>query len=236
MRQSASNSSTVIITIPQYSVVGLLEKGATWCKVTYAGKTGYVLSGYLAFAGNPPTAGGDPQTAWVLTASGSLYIRSKPESTAAKVATAERLAQLTVYSKGATWSQVVYNSISGYAMTQYLTFTKPAELSTALETVYTPPQTDAPQQENPTVNESEPVLDPTLVTVEGEVTATINPENATLNLRTECSENATILLEMPKEETVTVLMQGETWCKVRYQDKEGYCMTKYLILPFPPEA
>ena len=220
-----------MMTIPQYSVVGLVEKGTTWCRVTYAGKTGYVLSGYLAFTGNPPTAGADPQTAWVMTATGSLYIRSKPQSTAVKVATVPRLAQLMVYSKGATWSQVVWNDISGYAMTQYLTFTKPAELSATQNIVSTDTAAE-PEQSAPV---AEPVLDPTLVAVE-DMTATINPENATLNLRTECSETAAILMEMPKGETVELLMQGDTWCKVRYQEQEGYCMTKYLILPLPPEA
>ncbi len=240
MRQSASSSSTVILTIPQYSVIGLVEKGSAWCKVMYAGKTGYVQSGYLAFTGNPPTAGADPQIAWVLTASGSLYIRSKPESTAAKVATVPRLAQLTVYSKGSTWSQVAWNDISGYAMTQYLTFTKPAELSATLDAAKAAP-TAAPEQSPATAEPeqspaaTEPVLDPTLVAME-DMTATVNPENATLNLRKECSETASILLEMPKGETVTLLMQGDSWCKVRYQEKEGYCMTKYLIIPFPPGA
>jgi uncharacterized protein YraI len=106
MRKSAASGSSVVIAIPQYSVIDVLEKGTSWCKVSYGGKTGYVMTGYLSFTGNPPTSGGETQTAWVLTASGSLTIRSKPESTALKVGAAPRLSQVTVYSKGSTWSQI----------------------------------------------------------------------------------------------------------------------------------
>jgi SpoIID/LytB domain protein len=227
MRKEAKSGSTVLITIPQYSVVTLKEKGSVWCKVTYGGRTGYVLTEYLAFEGTPPNnSSGETQKAWVLTDSGSLNLRAKPASSANKLGTVPRLAQVTVYSKGSTWSQISYSGISGYVMTQYLTFTKPAELATEA-----PPASAQEQQSEPP---AEPVLDPTLVEVEEELIATITPENDTLNLRTECSETATILLEMPKGESLKVLMQGETWCKVLYQDKEGYCMTKYLT--FPPEV
>ncbi len=240
MRQKAATGSTVVMTIPQYSVVGLLEKGSTWSKVSYGGKTGYVQTGYLSFTGNPPTSGSEHQTAWVLTDSGSLNIRSRPESSAMKVGSAPRLAQVTVYSKGSTWSQVSLNGVSGYVMTKYLVFTKPAELSSAApqETSQTQQtsqaqETDQTQQEQPPA--AAPVLDPTLAAVE-DATATVTPENGTLNLRAECSETATILFEMPEGDVIEVLMRGETWCKVVYNDQEGYCMTKYLTFPLPAES
>lgn len=230
------------MTIPQYSIVSLLEKGSSWCKVSYGGKTGYVMTGYLAFTGNPPVSGSNTQTAWVLTDSGSLNIRSRPESAAMKVGTAPRLAQVTVYSKGSTWSQISFNGVSGYVMTKYLTFTKPSELAStqslaqesnqAQETSQTQEETET-QQTNQTQQQSlasGPVLDPTLRAVE-DMIAVVTPDNGTLNLRAECSTTAAVLLEMPEGETVDVLMRGETWCKVVFGDQEGYCMTKYLTFP-----
>jgi uncharacterized protein YraI len=197
------------------------------------------MTGYLSFTGNPPTSGGETQTAWVLTASGSLSIRSKPESTAVKVGTAPRLSQVTVYSKGSAWSQISWNGLNGYVMTSFLTFTKPAELVSAAalesnQTQDTSTKSQTQQQDQPAA--SEPVLDPTLKAVEVDTSATVTPENGTLNLRTECSDTAAILFEIPEGEIIKVLMLGDTWCKVVYKDQEGYCMTKYLTLPLPPES
>ncbi len=225
LRKSAVSGSDVLLAIPQYSYVTLLEKGAAWCKVSYGGSTGYVQTAYLAFEGSPPSSTGETQTAWVLTDSGSLNLRAAASSTAAKVTTIPRLAEVTVYSKGSTWSQVKYNGVTGYVMTAFLTFTKPAEFDTSGSDT---------QGEDGDASDS-PVLDPTLTAVE-DMTAQINPENATLNLRTECSTSAAVLFEMPKGETVPVLEKGETWCKVVYNDQEGYCMTQYLIFPTPAES
>ncbi len=266
LRESAVSGSRILLTIPQYSRVTLLEKGTSWCKVAYGGKTGYVMSQYLAFTEAPPSGDGSTQNAWVYTSSGSLNLRLKPDSSANIVCTIPRLSPVTVYSKGSTWSNVSYNGMTGYAMTKYLAFLKPTELAAAAvaspaadntvtggtgdtaqtdtssstpaqQTDTTPPaltETDTTEQApaaNPEVSLPEqPVLDPTMVSVENEV-AIINPVNSSLNLREACSETATLIMEMPKGETLTVTMRGETWCKVRYLDKEGYCMTQYMIFP-----
>ncbi len=51
LRSSRSNASNrnIIGTIRSNTVVRLLEKGATWSKVSHGGKTGYVMSGFLRF-------------------------------------------------------------------------------------------------------------------------------------------------------------------------------------------
>lgn len=49
LRSSASTSASVIMTIPNGATVSVLEKGASWSKVTYSGKTGYAATQYLVF-------------------------------------------------------------------------------------------------------------------------------------------------------------------------------------------
>ena len=47
LRRTASEGNNVIANLKSGTVVKLLNYGANWSKVSYGGKTGYVLSGYL---------------------------------------------------------------------------------------------------------------------------------------------------------------------------------------------
>lgn len=49
MRTAMSTSSSVVLTIPSGAGVSVSERGDTWCKVSYSGKTGYVATRYLTF-------------------------------------------------------------------------------------------------------------------------------------------------------------------------------------------
>lgn len=50
LRSQMSTGASVILTIPNGSAVSVSERGDSWCKVTYSGKTGYVATRYLVFA------------------------------------------------------------------------------------------------------------------------------------------------------------------------------------------
>jgi len=49
LRIRAVYGSTLLTRIPQYASVTVLEKGASWSKVSYGGYTGYVMTEYLRF-------------------------------------------------------------------------------------------------------------------------------------------------------------------------------------------
>lgn len=51
-----------------------------------------------------------------------------------------------------------------------------------------------------------------------------------LKFRTEASRKSHVLTEIPNGTCVLVLEEGETWCRLIFQDQEGYCMSEYLTL------
>ena len=44
------------------------------------------------------------------------------------------------------------------------------------------------------------------------------------------TEDGAPLVEIPSETTLTLMLQGDTWCRVRWEERqiEGYCLTRYL--------
>ena len=52
MRRATDIKSSRITSIPDGSRVAVLDKGVTWCKVTYEALTGYVMTKYLKFDNN----------------------------------------------------------------------------------------------------------------------------------------------------------------------------------------
>lgn len=59
LRSTMSTTSSVITTLPNGSVVSVSERGETWCKVTYSGKTGYVATRYLTFGAATTSRSGE---------------------------------------------------------------------------------------------------------------------------------------------------------------------------------
>ena len=62
------------------------------------------------------------------------------------------------------------------------------------------------------------------------VTAVVG--DATIGLYPACTADIAELALLADGTPLTVLQQGDTWCKVRWeaQQLEGYCETRYLIL------
>ena len=156
MRSTASSATdNVVATIPNGTMLTILSKGATWCKTTYNGKTGYVMTSFLSFP-NPepektatirPTAtpkpSGSAVTGYVNTANGgSLNLRKSASDQVAVLAAIPNGTEVTVTQRGSTWCAVTYNGIAGYVMTKFLYI--PAVTATAAPATATPkPSGDA---------------------------------------------------------------------------------------------
>ena len=85
------------------------------------------------------------------------------------------------------------------------------------------------EQPNATVPPTMPPMDATLREVSN-VTAVVG--DATIGLYPACTADIAELALLADGTPLTVLQQGDTWCKVRWeaQQLEGYCETRYLIL------
>lgn len=133
LRLSASTGASILTTIPRLTVITVLETGDTWCKVTYSSYTGYVQTTYLQFIAGTEESTSDTGTvtAWVYTSSGSLNLRASASISASVITTIPRLAEVALLTQGDTWCKTMYGTYVGYAMTSYLTTTKPDELSSS---------------------------------------------------------------------------------------------------------
>ena len=61
LRASASTSAKVLVMIPNGATVSVAEKGSSWSKVSYSGKTGYVATKYLVFGGSTTSRSNTPR-------------------------------------------------------------------------------------------------------------------------------------------------------------------------------
>ena len=64
LRSSASTSASIVARVPVGSVVDVDDHGTTWCHLQYNGKSGYMMTQFLIFGGDPtpaptPTPTGD---------------------------------------------------------------------------------------------------------------------------------------------------------------------------------
>ncbi len=255
LRETASTSARVLRTIPRLAEVTLYQWGSTWSRVGYQGVTGYVQSSFLTLL-NPggtatpsaptPTPAPVPVTrAWVWTASGGLNLRQSPSQNAAVLCVIPRLTQVEIVSASNGWSYIRYEGRTGYVQSQFLTESEPSNVVSGVVSVTAAPVTEAPAAAAPvteapvtappvteapaTPAPTMPAMDATLREVEN-LTATVG--DATIGMYVACDAASPLLTQLPDGTLLTVLQQGDTWCKVRWeaQNLEGYCETRYLIL------
>ena len=236
LRETPDEKGRIIATVPYGAWVTVSARGSAWCRITYNGLTGYVMSRYLSFGVSSPTATSYSyyayptqapvstfvpistyvpsvsysQSAWVSTPSGSLNLRESPDSGARVIGTIPYGTQISVLSRGVTWCLAVYNGMQGYVMTSFLRFADTMTATPTAAPAPTPAPTQAPGNGNTVMN--------ALVTTSG----------GTLNLREQPSTGSRVILLMPNASSVTVYSRGADWCEVSFQGTKGYVMTKFL--------
>ena len=218
----ATRNGRVLRTIPQNAVIQILEKGSEWCKTTYGSYTGFVKTEFLTFLSDQPTAA-PTQTifaptstpasgktyATVTTASGSLNLRERADKNASVLTKIPQYAQVEVLAYGSVWCQVVYNGITGYAMTSFLTLS------------------GTPAQPTPTP----------MPTSSGDGTvAWVSTSGGSLNLREAARSGAAVLTTIPNGTQLSVTQRGSIWCAVIYHGRSGYVMTEFLRFAASPTS
>lgn len=226
LRATATENGRVLRTIPQYEVITILERGSTWCKTTYGGYTGFVMSSFLTFLSSEPivsptptpalpSAGGD-QTLYarVTTVQGSLNLRATANKNGTVLRTIPQYEIIPIYERGSVWCRTLYGGYSGYVMTSFLTFVSQPAAVPSLTPTAAPVSTDPPAAEASYAR---------VTTVKG-----------SLNLRELPRDNAKVLRTIPQYEVVTVLQKGGDWCQVTYGGYTGYVMAQFLTFVAAP--
>ncbi|MGN1019739.1 MAG: SH3 domain-containing protein [Aristaeellaceae bacterium] len=125
LRRTASSDAQVLLVIPNGAGLTVLEKGDTWCRVTYQAQEGYVMTRYLAF-GQAAVAGA--KTGWIVPdITGSVNLRYMPDTTGQVLAVLAPGTEVTVTLDGEVWSVVKAGGQTGYVMSRYITYTSPAQ-------------------------------------------------------------------------------------------------------------
>jgi len=212
LRRKASSTAEILTRIPQNEIIDVEARQGNWTRVSYQGRTGYVMTAFLTFLTVPvavtprPTenVSGSVLTAQVTTERGSLNLRERASSGTKVLTTIPQNAWVTVLSRGEKWCQVTYGKYTGYAMTAFLTFSAP-------QAVVTPaPATAAPIQSA------------------GEPYAQVNTAEGSLNLRSRASSAAKVLRTIPQYAVIAVLDKGTVWTQVEYGGDVGYVKTQFL--------
>lgn len=233
----------VLCTIPQYDTVAVITKGSSWTKVNYRGTIGYVMTKFLTFGQQPLVATQAPVStpnptvppshsgntgngnvigyAQVKTASGSLNIRERADADARVIGSIPQFDTVQVYQKGTVWSKIGYHGVTGYVMSSFLSFDESGN-----NQQNQPQQTAKPSNTNG-------YMDPTMEEMDTVLLGRVMSGGTFLNLRAYCTTQAPILAEMPQYMYVVITKAGDEWCEVIYEDKTGYCLTKYLEFDLP---
>ncbi|MBQ9263985.1 MAG: SpoIID/LytB domain-containing protein [Clostridia bacterium] len=139
LRKTMNGSAKILASIPQGEKITLLSKGSKWCKTTYNGKTGYVMTKFLSFsaaAAAPAPVTQSLPASDTLTALKTAVLGRIVSQNGRKLNLRETCASnarilkqmptgdtLTITAVGDTWCAVQYQNLTGYCMKEYLEFT-----------------------------------------------------------------------------------------------------------------
>ncbi len=215
LRETSSQLSRVLLTIPRLAEVSVISRGTEWCRVGYMGISGYVLTKFLRFLDARPDASPTPAPtpgstsgpseqenvrARVNTPSGSLNFRDQPQIPSRIMGTIPKGTEILVINRGLTWSQVFWSGLTGYVQTGFLSF-----------------------GEDP-----DPTPAPTPDGAAGGETARVNTGTGSLNLRETPSLTARRLASIPQNDYVQVIRRTDIWTQCTYMGMTGYVMSTYL--------
>lgn len=240
MRTGPGTGYAIILTIPKGTAVTVTGYSGSWAQVTYGGKTGYCSTTYLA-----------APTAQVRYTTDELNLRTGPGTGYAIILSMPEGSRVEMLSAADGWAKVVYNGVTGYASTSYLTSTAPGTPSGTIR--YTTGNLNL--RTGPGTSYSIILVIPKGAPVEvlssadgwarvnyggktGYVSTsyltgtspgvTVRYTTANLNLRTGPSTGYSIILTIPRGSQVEVLSSAGGWAKVNYSGRTGYVSEAYL--------
>lgn len=199
VREEPSLHGTIITSVKNGGTVTVLQKGATWCRVSVDGKEGFMATQYLSFGGSGSSGSGTVVSGKVAVvnnpkATQVLNLRQSPSLNAKVLAYYRNGAKVTILQDSGSWYKVqTEDGKLGYMMKQYLRVTD--------ETTQVKPFTA------------------TTMNVNG---------GKIVNMRAGASLKASILRTVPVGTKVTVKEHTTDWCKVEVDGQEGYISTWFL--------
>lgn len=128
MRSGPGTSYGILVSIPFGASVTVLDSSSSWYKVTYSGKTGYVLGQYVQITSTTPTPKPTAAPTVIgtgkITASAGLNMRSGPGTSYGILISIPFGATVSVLDiSNSSWYKVTYSGKTGYVSSQYIQVT-----------------------------------------------------------------------------------------------------------------
>lgn len=128
MRSGPGTSYGILVSIPFGASVTVLDSSSSWYKVTYSGKTGYVLGQYVQITSTTPTPKPTAAPTVIgtgkITASAGLNMRSGPGTSYGILISIPFGATVPVLDiSNSSWYKVTYSGKTGYVSSQYIQVT-----------------------------------------------------------------------------------------------------------------
>ena len=125
VRSSRSTKSNNLIgSIPNGSKVSMLKDYGTWAYVTYGKTAGYVVKSYLSTS--KPEDNKSAHTMYVTSSNGKgVNFRSSAKKGNNILGVLPVGTQVTAYATSSGWTKIVFNGLTGYMQSSFLTAAKP---------------------------------------------------------------------------------------------------------------
>lgn len=206
LRVGPSESTEALASLHVGTQVEVLITGNGWDKVNADGQLGFVSTHFLADNSNDGGGTPNPQhytIGYVATnhATSALRLREGPSTAAVILGSYHNGTKVRVYHRGATWAEVTVSGVHGYMLSEFISAT----------------QKEYPD-EDPGYNS------------DGFIAAKVHNPNGgdIVNMRSDPSLSADVVMEVPIGSDVEVYSKGPTWCKVRAGGEWGYISTHFL--------
>ena len=238
LREKASGTARVLTTIPRHQVIPLTEVGTVWCRTSYNGFDGYVMTSFLTITiQNPADESGVIATARVTTEKGSLNLRADANASARIIRTIPQYSFVNVYHMDKSWCEVSYEGDHGFVMTKFLTIDEGSMPTNAP----TQQPTEAPTATPAATPENTPEITPTPAPTQTPVPADEALETLSAPVLGKTNTQSTVYtgpgvhhdaaFTLPAGDFVFVSAMGDNWCLITWEGSEGYCLRQHLDLP-----
>ena len=195
-----SDSTNVITELSEGTVLCVLEKGDEWAKVQWGTQSGYVAVAYLEYHdAYPGETSGDA----------SAMVSLSSESATASLLSSPSTSAATLMSIPHGTQVTVLTNDGSWCRVRVA----------GVEGYLLTRQLDFDATG----------VTPTEIPGLSGMTAIVNPNASTLNLREGPNTDSDIKTTIPKGTTIIVTSYGDTWCAVQWGELTGYVMTKYLL-------
>lgn len=228
LRQSPSTSAKVLGKYDDGTPFLILGRTGDWYHVSVGGKTGYFLASYVS-----TRSGVYSNTLGVVIAplDETVALRSGPGKSYSRIASLPACTYLMVLQEGNDWWRVSANGKIGYISTEFVKsgHIRASEAKLLCEKLSSSSSSTTSSSSSTSASASGSTQQASYAVVNNP-----NPSDK-LNLRSKASTRGKSLGRYKNGTVVTMISQGDQWCKVKTPDgKTGYMMTEYLSIPSKP--